>query len=149
GLRLQLTGVGVEQHDAAAVRLQGAEDQLHDAVQQLGNVDDVADGLGGFIEDAEVDQGVLQPGTVRLVGPGEQPAALRLTDGLNDGAVQLQFVARDQADLLGQFAGGSSGLPAGGVDEQRLTDLHLVAGLEQDVLDRLIVDEAAVGAADV
>src|SRR5262249_4814050 len=38
---------------------------------------------------------------------------------------------------------------AGAVDEDALADADLVARLEDDVLDRLVVDEGAVGAADV
>ena len=40
-------------------------------------------------------------------------------------------------------------VPAGAEDEERLADLDLVAGLQGGVRDGLVVDEGAVGAADV
>src|SRR5207237_324400 len=44
-LRLELVGGGVVQHDAAPVRPDRAEDQLHDPLEELVEVEDVADGL--------------------------------------------------------------------------------------------------------
>ena len=67
GLGLELAGVVVAQHDAAAVGVDGAEDQLHDALEQLIEVEDVADGLDGLVHDAEVGQRVFEPGSAGLL----------------------------------------------------------------------------------
>ena len=113
GLGLQLAAVGVAQHDAAAVGLDRAEDQLHDAVEQLIEVEDVADGLDGLVHDAEVGQGGLQPRPLDLLRLGEDAAAFGLADGLDDGRRQLHVVAGDHADALGQVAVALAGVGAG------------------------------------
>src|SRR5205823_13720294 len=113
-------------------------------------VEDVADGLDGLVHDAEVGQGVLEPGPLDLLGAGQDAAALGLADGLDDGAGQLQVLAGDQADAVGQVAGAAGLLAgAGAVDQDALADADVVARLEEDVADGLVVDEGAVGAADV
>ena len=61
-LRLELLGVRVDQHDAAAVGLDPLEDQLHDAVEQLVDVLRVADGQRRAIHDLQVAAG---PGRAR------------------------------------------------------------------------------------
>ena len=59
------------QHDAAAVRLDGAKDQLQDAVEKLVKIEDVADGLAGLVHDRQVGQGGLEPGSTPVrAGPG-------------------------------------------------------------------------------
>src|SRR5262249_2074087 len=108
----------------------------------------VADRLDRLVHDAEVGQGGLEVGALDLLRLGEDAAALRLADRLDDGRRQLQVVAGDHADAGGQVAGRRLG-PGGAVDPDWLADLDVVAGLQEDVLDRLVVDEGAVGAADV
>src|SRR5205823_11445436 len=132
-----------------AVRLQGAEGQLHDAVEQVVDVGDEADGLAQLVEDADVGEQLVGQGGADLLGVGEDAAALALGDGLDDGAGQLDVLAGDQADLLGEVAGGRHVAAAAGDDEQGLADLHLVAGLDGGFGDVFVVDEGAVGAADV
>jgi len=46
---LDLSGVGVAHHDAAAVCFDGAEDQFQDAVQKLIDIENVADRLAGLV----------------------------------------------------------------------------------------------------
>ena len=53
---------GFDQHEAAAVGVDGAEDQFQDAVEQLVQVEDLADRLAGLVHDGQVGQGVLEPG---------------------------------------------------------------------------------------
>src|SRR5206468_597678 len=98
---------------------------------------------------AEVGQQLVTQRALDLLGVGEDAAALGLADGLDDGAGQLDVLTGDQADLLGQVvAGGGVGAAAGEV-EQALADLDLVARLQGSVGDGGVVDEGAVGAADV
>ena len=57
----RVVGGGVPQHDAAAVGVEMAEDQVHDAVEQLIEVENVADGLDGLVDDAEVGSAARGP----------------------------------------------------------------------------------------
>ena len=149
GLGRQLAGVGIDQHDAAAVGADRAENQFQNAVEQFVEVEDLADRLAGLVHDGQVGQGVLEPGR-GLIGPGEDAAAFGLADGLDDGRGQLDVGPRDHADLAGQVVDGLGGVgPAGTEDEHRLADDDLIAGLQRGLLDLLVVDEGAVGAADV
>ncbi len=137
------------QHDAAAIGLERLEDQFEDALQQLIEVESVADGLGGLVHHSQTREGVLQPGAFDLFGIGENPAALGFADGLDDGAGKLHVLARYEADAVSEIAGRGRLTTIERVDENRLADLNVVAWLEQDVADGLVVDEGAVGAADV
>src|SRR5262249_40613407 len=135
--------------DAAAVGDDGVEDQLQDALQELVEVEDVADGLGGLVQDGQVGQADAQPGRVGQGGPGQDAAGLGLADRLDDGAGALQVLLGQQPDLVGEVDRRRPVGPAGAVDQDGLADLDVVAGLEQDLLHRLGVDVGAVGAADV
>ena len=64
-LGLELLGLWIEQHDAAAVGLDPLEDQLHDAVEQLIDVERVADGQRRAIHDLQIAAGPGQPGAGR------------------------------------------------------------------------------------
>src|SRR5581483_912096 len=98
---------------------------------------------------AEVRQGVLEPEPLHLSRLREDAASLGLADGLDDGGGHLNVLARDQVDLPGQVAGAGRETGASAKEEHALADRDLVARLQQDVLDRLAVDEGAVGAAAV
>src|SRR5262249_2639549 len=100
-------------------------------------------------EDADVGEQLVGQGGADLLGVGEDAAALALGDGLDDGAGQLDVLAGDEADLLGEGAGGRHVAAAAGDDEQGLDGLYLVAGLQHPLGDGLAVDIGAVGAADV
>ena len=81
-LRLQRFGGRVQQHDAAAVGLDPLEDQFHDPVQQLVDVQRVADGQGRAVHDLQVAAGPGQPRVLRQASPVEveDAAALLLRD---------------------------------------------------------------------
>ena len=85
-----------------------------------------------------------------LIGLREQPAAFGFADGLDDGGGQLDVGPRDHADLLGQVVAGLGAVgPAAGVDKRGLADEDLIAGVQVGLRDLHVVDEGAVGAADV
>src|SRR5947208_16197286 len=83
-LRLKLAGVVIAQHDAATIRLDGIEDQVHDLLEQLIEIEDMADGLDRLVHDAEVRQTRLEPGALGLLGLRENAAAFRLANRLDD-----------------------------------------------------------------
>ena len=56
---------------------------------------------------------------------------------------------RDHADPVGEVAFARCASAAGTENQDALPDLDVVAGLENGLFDRQVVDEAAVGAADV
>src|SRR5947209_832618 len=56
---------------------------------------------------------------------------------------------RDHADPVGQVAAALDLTAAGAVDEDTLPDLDMVARLQHGFLDRLVIDEGAVSAADI
>ena len=149
GFRLELTGVRSAEHDAAPIRLDGAEDQLHDPLEKLIQVENMADGLDGLIHDAQVGQSVFEPGSARLVRLGQDAAALGFTDRFDDGRRQLVVLASDHANLVGQVRGGPVAGPAGGVDEDALADEDVIAGVHHRLVDFLVVDKRAAGTAHV
>ena len=72
----------IDEHDAAAVGFDPLEDQLHDAVQQLIDVERVADGQRRAIHDLQIaarraSQGLSDPSTP----PGKYAASFGLSDG--------------------------------------------------------------------
>src|SRR5262249_45361423 len=133
----------------AAVGLQSAKHQLQDAIEQIAEVGDVADRLAQLVEDAEVGQQLVGERALDFFGVGEDAAALALADALDDGAGQLNVLARDQTDLLGKVAAAGVVSPSAGEDEHALADLNLIARLQSGVIDRGVIDEGAVGAADI
>ena len=151
GLRLELIAVAGPEHDAAAVGLDGAEDQVHHPFQELIEIEDVADRVDRLVHDRQVGQRALQPGGAGLLRLGEDAAAFGLADGLHDRRRQLQVLvlARDHADAVRQVAGPLPFTAAGAVDENALADLDAVAGSQHRFLDGLAIDERAVGAAHV
>ena len=71
-LRLQLLRLRVHEHDAAAVGLDPLEDQLHDPLQQLVDVQRVADRQGRAVHHLEIAAGAGQPGILRHLGLGSK-----------------------------------------------------------------------------
>ena len=127
------------QHDAAAVGVEVAKGHLQDALEELIEIEDLADGLRRLIH--QIGQGVFQPRSLDLFGVGEDTAALGFADGLDDGRRQMEILTCNEADMVGKVAARRR-LPvpltrAGGIDEKGLADLDLVAGLEQHVADGL------------
>src|SRR5205823_1247740 len=61
GFRFELARVPIAKHDATSIRLDGADDQLHDPLEKLVQVKNVADGLDGPVHDAQAGQSVLEP----------------------------------------------------------------------------------------
>ena len=77
--------VRIEEHDATPVGLDPLENQLHDAVQQLVDVQRMADRQGRAVHHLEIAACPGQPGVLRQVGLGvEDPAAFFLRDGVDD-----------------------------------------------------------------
>ena len=61
---------------------------------------------------------------------GEDPAAFRFADGLDDGRRHFHVAARDHADAFGQVAAlGGAVAPSKTIDESRLPDEDLVCCL--------------------
>src|SRR5262249_3821449 len=113
--------IGIAHQDTAAVGLQGAKHQFQDAIEQIAEVGDVADRLAQFVEDAEVGQQLVGERALDFFGVGEDAAALALADALDDGAGQLNVLARDQTDLLGKVD------EAGVVYPSAVADAHALA----------------------
>src|SRR5262249_5205931 len=86
---------------------------------------------------------------LNLLRVGQDAAALALLYALDDGTGQLDILPSDEIDLLGKIAGSRTGAAAAADNQDRLADLDLIAGRERNLGDGLIVDEGAVGAADV
>ena len=109
--------------------LDRAEDQLEDAVEQLVQVENMADGLARLVHDGEVGQGAFEPGTwtcsgwARIRLPSVSPMVLTMADDSSMSArvIMLIVSARSSAVLpLG---------PAGAVRRAMVWPmLHLIAG---------------------
>src|SRR5262249_2773918 len=61
----------------------------------------------------------------------------------------FEVLTGDEVDAVGEVGGRRRFAVVGAVDEEALADLYLVAGVEEYVTDGLVVDEGAVGAAEV
>jgi len=66
-----------------------------------------------LIKNAEVGQNLVGKRSLDLLGMSEDTAALALSHSLDDGAGQLDVLACNQTDLLGEIAGR---LPASAAD---------------------------------
>src|SRR5262249_9914131 len=88
----------VTQHDAAAIGVEMAKDQLQDALQELIEIENVANGLRGLIH--EVGQGVLKPRSLDLFRVSEDPATLGLADRLDNGRRQLNILTSNETDVI-------------------------------------------------
>ena len=100
------SGRGGAQHDAAAIGFDRPEHQLQDAVEQLLEVENVADGLVASYMTPRLARAVLShvpstfSGWARMRLPSASPMVLTMADG------QLQVLPGDQADLVGEVAAG-------------------------------------------
>ena len=115
----ELAGVGIAQHEAAAVGVDGAEDQFQDAVEQFVQVEDVADRLAGLVHDGQVGQGVLEPGgapdpvCARMRLPSVSPMVLMMAEDSSTSArvIMLILSARSSPDR-GRAVGPAADRPA-------------------------------------
>src|SRR5690606_12340577 len=82
--RRKLIRLAVEQHDAAAVRFDPLEDQLHDAVEELLDIERVAHGQRRAIHDLQVAAGPRQPGAFARRGRSEDLAPFLLRHRADD-----------------------------------------------------------------
>ena len=140
--------VRIEEHDAAAVGLDPLENQLHDAVEQLVDVQRMADGQGRAVHHLEIAAGPGQPGVLRQVGLGvEDPAAFFLRDGVDDPRL---VVGGGRGGDIDRTADRAVGLLGGaGVEHQRRPHLHLVAAGQEMLVHPFAVDEGPVGTVQV
>ena len=89
----------VHQHDAAAVGLDPLEDQLHDPLQQLVDVQRVADGQRRAVHHLQVAPRPGEPGVLRHFGLRiEDPAAFFLGDRMDDPRAVVLFRGRTDVD---------------------------------------------------
>ena len=115
-------------HDAAAIRLDGAENQLHDAFEKLIQIENMADGLDGLVHDAEIGQRGLEPGRAAgVAGTRENPAAFRFVDGFDDRRRKLIVLLGDHADAAGEIGRGLPLRAARAVNEDALPDADVIA----------------------
>ncbi len=150
----KLAGLAIDEHDAAAVGLDPFEDQLHDAAQELVDVERVADGERRAIHHLQVAVGAGEPVALRLIEvEREELAALLLPHGAEDAGLFDRGtgaggtrVAYD-ADALVEAAGG--GVAGAGEEHDGATHLDLVAAGELMALDLEAVDVGSVGAGEV
>ena len=112
----------IHQHDAAAVGLDPLEDQLHDPLQELIDVERVADGQRRAVHDLQIAPRPGEPGVLRRVGAEvEDLAAFLLRERFDDprriGRVlrrelMLMFCARSAPDSSSVPVKSISVLPA-------------------------------------
>jgi hypothetical protein len=146
----ELAAVGVAQHHAPVVGRDRVENEFQDAIEELIEIENVADRLSRFIHDAQAGEPRLEPLRADLVRSGEDAAPLVLGHRLDDGRRDLVLLRGDQANLVGDLGRCRWSFGAGGAEDQdRLSEGDVVARPEGGFLDRLGVDECAVGAADV
>ena len=148
-LGLKLLGLLVEQHDAAAVGLDPIEDQLHDAIEQLIDVERMADGQRRAVHDLQIAAGPRQPGAATvLVFELKQLAAFLLAHRAHDARALGGLAPSDDVDLVRQVVGHV--LAGIGEQHRRAANLQLVArGQLACFGDPLAVDVRAVRAAQV
>ena len=140
--------VRIEEHDATPVGLDPLENQLHDAVEQLVDVQRMADRQGRAVHHLEIAACAGQPGVLRQVGLGvEDPAAFFLRDGVDDPRWSSSAADGGNVDRTADTAVGLLGGP--GVEHQGRPHLHLIAAGQQMLLHPFPVDEGPVGTVQV
>ena len=139
----------VHEHDAAAVGLDPLEDQLHDPLQQLVDVQRVADGQRRAVHDLQVAPRPGEPGVLRhVVGPQlEDAAPLGLRKRADDPRLVCGPLGRSNIDRAREFFLGL--VRRAGEEHQRAAELHLIAALQDVLTDALAVDERAVGTVQI
>ena len=135
----------VEEQDRAAVGPDRVEDELEDLRQQGVGVEDVADRPGRAVHHREVGQADLEPFAGRF-GRGHPLGDVDRRQAPDDRRAVLGPGHGQHVDAVGQVVGRD----LDGVEEQQGgADLHAVAAPEGRLLDRLAVDEGAVGRPEV
>ena len=130
----ELARVDVFQHDAAAVGVDPLEDHLHDAGEQLVDVERVAHRQRGAIHDLQIAAGAGQPGGGRfVVGRREDFAAFGLVHRVHDPRAVVFVVLRDEFDFIGEVFDAAFGNAR--VEQQRAAELQLVAAGELVLFD--------------
>ena len=140
--------VVVLQQDRAPVGADRLEDELEDLGQERVDVEDVADRLGRLVHDREVDQPVLEPAAGRRRAPAGR-ASPRPTGMLLRMAERSSGLALARAGRPGPS--GRARAPAG-PSLKSITvwpSWSRSPGLQRRLVDRLAVDERAVGRAEV
>ena len=147
-LRLEGLVQRVHEHDAAAVRLDPLEDQLHDPLEQLVDVQRVAHRQGGAVHDLEV---APRRASHEFWGSSAWRSKMRLPSCcVNERTMWARSPGSAAGPMLttvGQVLLRLLG--RAGVEHQRAAELELVAAAEPMVADPLAVDERAVAAAQV
>ena len=144
----QLLGVRVQEHHAAAVGLDPLEDQIHDPLQELVDVQRVAHGQGRAVHHLEVAPARASQEVCGGLGVALQDtAALLVRQRADDPRLVPGELRQGDVDLCGEVFAGVLG--GAGEEHQRAADLHLVAAGQRGTLHPLAVDEGPVGAVQV
>ena len=138
----------VHQHDAPPVGLDPLENQFHDPLQELIDVERMADGQGGTIHDLQIAACPGEPRVLRHFGLKiEDPAAFFLASRL---MIRESSSCSLREPILITLARSSSGLFAGaGKKHQRAAHLQLIAAVEPVLPDALAVDVRAIGTVQI
>ena len=147
-LGLELLGLRIDEHDAAAVGLDPFENQFHDPLQQLIDVQRVADGQGRAVHHLEIAADAGQP---RIWAGSASTWKMRLpsacvTEWMIRERSSRVLAARQMSTPISHLAGVVGGA---GIEHQRAADLHLVAAGERECSHPLAVDEGPVGAVQI
>ena len=145
GLRLQLPGVGIEEHDTPAVGLDPLEHELEDPAEKLVDVERVADGKRRAVHHLEIAAG---PGEPAVVGVAGSAAGRAVEDVVLERRDDSRPLLGDRGKDLDLIAGGVGGGVAG-IGEDRPADEDLVAVMELCPFHPPAVNERAVGAFEV
>ena len=147
GLRMERASLGIEEHDAAAIRFDPFKHQLQDAVEQFVDVECVADRQGGAIHHLQVAAGPGQPAVVCVFGHRLAHGTKQglIAHGTHDPRAIVAGGGADDVDIgrqrqIGRFKGEG---------EHAAADMNLVAAAEIGPLDPAVVDERAVGALEI
>ena len=130
------------------VGVHGAEDQFHHLGEQLIDIEDVADGVGGLVKCGEAGEASAEPVGGGAGGAGEDLAAAVGGNGANDGGGEVGLgAAGEELDALGEFV--ARPVAPGGEHQDRLADGDGVAAAKIGHLHRLAVEQCAVAATQI
>ena len=143
----QLSGGRIDEHHAAAIGFDPIEDQPHDAIQQLIDVERMAHRQRRAVDHLQV-AAASQPLIPRNIQLRlDQRATGLLAHRAHDARMFVGLLPGDDFDLSRDVAARIAGRR--GVQQLRAADLQLIAGGQRLGCDALAVYVRAVGAAEI
>ena len=135
------------EHDATTIGFDPFEDQFHDPVQQLVDIQRVAHGQGRAVHDLKIAASSRQPRTFRFVEAADDLAAFFVADRADDSRPGRACRLPNDVDFVSQAE--RRRIIAAGEYHQGPPQLYPVAAYQRVFSDLVTIDKAAVGAVQI